>query len=218
MLSKESTRSDFLIVAIEGPDYSGKSTVAERIVNELNTFSSSSNKIGQYAIHLRRPGGSYACDDLRQKITNSKMPSSTRQVLAFAEEILLNYTVPPFHKLFVYDRFNPISGQVYGPEEMHVHWQWLVESNIIAIPDIVIFIDTPKEVLLERCVRKKRDVMDEYFISKAGTIIENYERIKSSQWFNLHFKHATVANCSTLENLQSSVMEIIEKEIKEKNV
>jgi len=218
MLSQESTRSDFLIVALEGPDYSGKSTVAERIANELNTSSPFNNKISQYAIHLKRPGGSYACDDLRQKITNTKMPSNTRQVLAFAEEILLNYTVPPFHKLFIYDRYNPISGQVYGPTEMHMHWKWLVESGIIALPDIVIFVDTPKEILLERCVREKRDVMDEYFISKADTIIENYERIKNSPWFNMHFKHITVSNCGTFDDLYYSIMNIIEKELKEKNV
>lgn len=218
MLSKESKRGEFLVIALEGPDYSGKSTIAERIANELNSSSPPNSKIGQYAIHLKRPGGSYACDDLRQKITNAKMPSNTRQVLAFAEEILLNYTVPPFHKLFIYDRFNPISGQVYGPEEMHIHWQWLVESGIIVIPDLVIFIDTPKEILLDRCVREKRDVMDEYFISKADSIIDNYARIRNSSWFNQHFKHTIVNNLDTIDDLYSSVFNIIEKELNEKNV
>ena len=218
MLPKKSKRGDFLIISIEGPDYSGKSTIAELIVNHFNELHPSTSKVGQYAIHLRRPGGSYACDDLRQKITSMKMLSDTRQILAFAEEILLNYTVPPFHKLFIYDRFNPISGQIYGPSEMNIHWQWLVESEIIAIPDLVIFIDTPLEVLMERCNREKRDLMDEYFIAKAPKILENYKCIKQSPWFNQHFRHTTVNNCGTLDCLQSSIMSIIKKELKEKNV
>jgi thymidylate kinase len=218
MLSKKSKRSQFLIIAIEGPDYSGKSTIAEKIVSDFNAQYPTSTKINQFAIHLRRPGGSYACDDLREKITNTRMPSDTRQVLAFAEEILLNYTVPPFHKLFVYDRFNPISGQVYGPDHTHFHWRWLVESGIIVIPDLVIFIDTPKEILLERYNRVKRDVMDTYFMSNVSKILENYDRIKADAWFNEHFNHASISNTSTLDDLQSSIATLINKELKDKNV
>ncbi len=224
MLSKKSKRSDLLIIALEGPDYSGKSTIAKFVVDKLNNDDDDNNKIkttsGKYAAHFRRPGGSYACDSLRSMVIDMVMDSDTRQVLAFAEEVLFHYTVPPFHKLFLLDRFNPISGQIYGPENMNKHWRFLVESGVITIPDLVIFIDTPIDILLMRRSERidKQDIMDDFFVMKANNIIHNYEQIKQDEWFNKHFNHITINNASSLEDVQSSVLTIIEKELRNKNV
>lgn len=223
MLSEKSKRSSFLIVAIEGPDYSGKSTVAEFVTNKFNASANHINtnpKSTQYACHFRRPGGSYACDNLRNIVTDTVMDSETRQVVAFAEEVLFHYTVPPFHKLFVLDRFNPISGQVYGPESTKKYWRFLVESGIIKVPDLTIFINTDVDKLLERVKSRgdKKDVMDDYFCSQAHKISERYTNLKNEEWFNKYFHHVTVLNDSSLEDLQDVVYKIIESKLRSKNV
>jgi len=220
MLSQKSKGRDFSVIAIEGPDYSGKSTIAEFVTNKFNQSNTLIKHNREFAHHYKRPGGNCACDSLREKVTNVEMDSDTRQVLAFAEEILFNYSNMQHFELHILDRFNPISGQIYGPDSTKKYWKFLIESEIVKTPDLTIFISTPLDILLKRSIERnsKNDVMDQYFCSKAERIVKNYNDLKEDIWFNKYFKHVTIHNNGLLDDVQLLVYNTIELELGRKNV
>lgn len=180
MLSQEPEGCQILI-ALEGPDYTGKSTLAEQLVARLNV--QYAHLCETPAVKVSRPGGTMACGSLREKITNSDLPSVTRQAFALAEEVLFHHTFETRSPIVIFDRYNPISGQVYGPEEFCESWRLAVSRGLTFKMDRTIFVQSGKQQIMERAaMREKRDVMDQYFTDKMDHVLNDYERIRTSQW------------------------------------
>lgn len=200
MLSQKS-EGNSLIIAIEGPDYTGKTSIATLLTEKLNEK--------HKAQYYKRPGGAAKCEKLKNILTNNVIESNTRQVLSVAEEILFNSETDFDNQISILDRYNPISGIVYGNKTTEEYWRYLIGTDLIRIPNLVVFIESPIEKILERATsRNKKDVMDEYFIKNANKIVSKYQSLKYELWFNSWFSHITLNNDS-LEETVSSIYTII---------
>jgi len=180
MLSQEPEGCQVLI-ALEGPDYTGKSSLAEQLVTRLNVQYAHLCEVP--AAKVSRPGGALACGRLREKITNSDLPSVTRQAFALAEEVLFRHSFETKSPFVIFDRYNPISGQVYGPESFAESWRYAVSRDLTFKMDATIFVKSDKVQIIKRAEdRDKRDVMDQYFMDKMDNVLNEYESIRQSQW------------------------------------
>lgn len=180
MLPEESKRGKVLI-AIEGPDYTGKSTAIEHATSRLRQSKYSINGIKSFS----RPGGTLACDSLRRIITNANdINSVTRQAVAYAEEVLFSNTLNCRDaSIILFDRYNPISGQIYGPPNFREAWRKAVTERIVLVPDCVIIIESTKENILKRAaLRSKRDTMDNIFAAKISKYLNRYSALKEDTW------------------------------------
>ncbi len=206
MLSKESTGRKSLI-AIEGPDYSGKSSLAKSLASYINTVYQTK------AMVVGRPGGTPECFELRERITNSKVSSLTRQCFALAEEVLFANTLstPSNYDIIIFDRYNPISGQVYGPPEMVEPWQSLVSCGLTLRMDATIFIDTSKDVLIERSKeREDKNEMDRIFEQSVDRILDNYTKVRESDWTKQWCNPIVMSNNGSYDELYSKCMTFID--------
>ena len=205
MLSKESER-DKLIIAIEGPDYTGKSSIASQLLEKIKSKTDLKSNI------YKRPGGTVECDTIREKLATSIIDSDTRQIISLAEEILFTHTATFLSDITILDRYNPISGQVYGKIQFAKYWRYIIECGMVRTPHLVIFIDSPTDKIIERInLRDKKDVMDEYFIQNVDLIINKYNELKQDLWFNSYFKHTTVTNDDCIESSVESIYNIVMK-------
>lgn len=177
MLSKESEGCQILI-ALEGPDYTGKSSLAELLVRQINIDYKHLSDIP--AVKVSRPGGTMECANLRRIITNTKLSNGiVRQSFALAEEVLFTNTFKTESQIVIFDRYNPISGQIYGPVEMIKPWQEAVVHNLTFKMDKTIFIKSSIENLLSRAATRsdKCDLMDELFKNKMDDVLTKYDNI-----------------------------------------
>jgi len=206
MLSKEPEGCQILI-ALEGPDYTGKSTLAEQLVARLNVQYAHLCEIP--AVKVSRPGGTLACGHLREKITNSELPPFTRQAFALAEEVLFRHTFETTSPIVIFDRYNPISGQVYGPSEFCESWRLAVTRDLTHKMDRTIFVLSGKDKIIKRAAeRDKRDVMDDYFTEKMDHVLNTYESIRTSEWANTYCNPRLVRNDGEWEPFVQEALKI----------
>jgi len=207
MLSEKSEGRQILI-AIEGPDYTGKSSLIAKLIDLLNDRYSHLARIP--AVKVSRPGGTLQCAPLREKITNSELPRLTRQAFALAEEVLFTNTFETDSPIVIFDRYNPISGQVYGPVEMRETWQLAVTREITLQMDKVLFIQSDKEVIQERFnTRDKHDVMDSIFADKIDRILHEYEAIRTSDWTQAWCSPSVVCNNGDFDTFVAEAFKIV---------
>ncbi len=149
-------------ITIEGPDGSGKSTQAVRLVEYLRTM-------GLNVILTREPGGTSVGEQIRNILLNPE-----NEELGFKTEVLLYAASRAQHldeviipalkegKTVVSDRFvdSSIAYQGYGRK---LNLALVEEINKLVvekfIPDLTIFLDLPVEDGLTR-IRMKQESMD----------------------------------------------------------
>lgn len=214
MLSQEPEGCQILI-ALEGPDYTGKSTLAERLVARINTQYAHLCEVP--AVKVSRPGGTLACGHLREVITNSELPSLTRQSFALAEEVLFRHSFETRSPIVIFDRYNPVSGQIYGPEAFAESWRLAVSRDLTHKMDRTIFVQSGKETILKRAAeRNKRDMMDDYFQEKIDHVLNSYEAIRQSQWAANYCNPYIVRNDGEFEIFFTQALKIVTGAIDER--
>lgn len=85
-------------------------------------------------------------------MNDGSLSSVSRQKIAMAEDCIFNHKIHNYHnELKILDRFNVISGMVYGPKAFSERWkQHFTEMDKNAIPKIVFHIVSNTNNILER--------------------------------------------------------------------
>jgi len=147
-----------ILICIEGLDGSGKTTHANRIVRNLQ-------KQGFDAVYTTEP----SAGDLGKFIRSSAVLEGKKRVPRVVEALLfavdrvehLENDVKPAldeGKIVISDRCVYSSLAYQGAAGLDL--EWIEEINRMALtPDLVIYIDVPPEVVLER-IKRKKSVME----------------------------------------------------------
>ena len=218
MLSEESTGSQILI-ALEGPDYTGKSTLVEKLVPLINQ-DYASHRPYPVCTSFSRPGGTPVCDMYRDIIVGEGgISSTTRQAIALLEDAMFYQTMETPSPIVLLDRYNPISGQVYGPPEFREVWRLATVQRMVTRVDGVIIIESSKETILRRAAaRDKRDAMDEIFASKIDKYLDRYTMLHTDTWLHNFCNPYFITNNDDdfdglLTKVYRSIKEIIDERI-----
>lgn len=159
-----------LFITFEGPDGSGKTTVATRIVKELETR-------GYSCVHTREPGGIDIAEQIRNVILdpkNTAMDAKTEALLyaASRRQHLVERVIPAVNegKIVICERFldSSLAYQGYGRE---LGMENVLSINEFAIdghmPDFTIYLDIEEskglERLKDRSFKDRLDVESIYF-------------------------------------------------------
>ena len=142
-----------LFITLEGPEGSGKTTAALRIVDTLKT-------LGYEVVYTREPGGIEIAEQIRQVILdpkNTAMDAKTEALLyaASRRQHLVEKVMPALQtgKIVLCDRFVD-SSLVYQGMAINLGIETVYQMNLFAIedvmPDLTIFFDVEPTVGLAR--------------------------------------------------------------------
>lgn len=142
-----------LFITLEGPEGSGKTTAALRIVDTLKT-------LGYEVVYTREPGGIEIAEQIRQVILDPKnmaMDAKTEALLyaASRRQHLVEKVMPALQtdKIVLCDRFVD-SSLVYQGMGRNLGIETVYQMNLFAIedvmPDLTIFFDVEPTVGLAR--------------------------------------------------------------------
>lgn len=142
-----------LFITLEGPEGSGKTTAALRIVDTLKT-------LGYEVVYTREPGGIEIAEQIRQVILdpkNTAMDAKTEALLYVASrrQHLVEKVMPALQtdKIVLCDRFVD-SSLVYQGMGRNLGIETVYQMNLFAIedvmPDLTIFFDVEPTVGLAR--------------------------------------------------------------------
>ncbi len=142
-----------LFITLEGPEGSGKTTAALRIVDTLKT-------LGYEVVYTREPGGIEIAEQIRQVILdpkNTAMDAKTEALLyaASRRQHLVEKVMPALQtgKIVLCDRFVD-SSLVYQGMGRNLGIETVYQMNLFAIedvmPDLTIFFDVEPTVGLAR--------------------------------------------------------------------
>ena len=168
-------------ITLEGPDGSGKSTVAKKIVEKLTAD-------GYEVVHTREPGGIEISEDIRNIILdpkNTMMDAKTEALLyaASRRQHLVERVFPAVNagKIVICERFVDSSlayqgcGRQIGVDEV-------LGINLFAIdntyPDMTIYLDVDEEIGLKRLSNRKfKDRLDQESIEFHHRVKQGYEEV-----------------------------------------
>lgn len=161
------------------------------------------------------------CRHLFGLIKDKEIDSVTRQKIALAEERIFGDVVYDRilrNDVAIIDRFNPVSGYVYGPPEFQQHWvEYYRNAPQTHIPDLIIFIRSSTECIISRGkTRDKKDIYDVESLDNISKYDEKYTEVLSSDWLNSRTITKCVHNNYSLEDAVSQCVEIINAAISEK--
>lgn len=153
-----------LFITIEGPDGSGKTTVASEVVKELIN-------IGYDVVHTREPGGIDIAEQIRDVILNphnTAMDARTEALLyaASRRQHLVEKVIPAIKegKIVICERFLDSSlayqgyGRGLGVEPILSINEFAIDGNM---PDLTIYLDIDEKIGLERLKdRENKDRLD----------------------------------------------------------
>lgn len=151
-----------MFITLEGPEGSGKTTVAKKIIEELN-------KKGYEVIYTREPGGSEIAESIRNIILDKKNVLMDRktEVLLFAasrRQHLVEKVLPALkeNKVVICDRFLDSSlayqghARGAGIEDVYQVNYYAIEGRL---PDLTIYFDIDAKIGLNRInIDKNREV------------------------------------------------------------
>ena len=200
-----------LFVTFEGPEGSGKTTAAKRVVEELE-------KRGYQCLLTREPGGSEIAEQIRNVLldkNNTLMDRRTEALLyaASRRQHLIEKVLPALQegKIVICDRYVD-SSLAYQGHARNIGIDEVLSINSFAIdgkmPDLTIFFDLDEETGLRRInIDKKREVnrLDLEKLDFHKKVYEGYkilvdrypERIKS------------IDASKSVEEVSNSVLEVI---------
>lgn len=171
-----------LFITFEGPDGSGKTTVAKLVVEKLK-------EQGFDIVHTREPGGIDIAEQIRNVILdpkNTAMDSKTEALLyaASRRQHLVEKVIPAVNegKIVICERFidSSLAYQGYG---RHLGFEDILSINKFAIgdvfPDLTIYLDVDEEVGLARVNSRniKKDRLDSESIQFHHLVVEGYKEV-----------------------------------------
>ena len=168
-------------ITFEGPDGSGKTTVATAVCEELK-------KRGYEVIHTREPGGIGISEKIRSIILdpeNTMMDAKTEALLyaASRRQHLVEKVFPAVKegKIVICERFldSSLAYQGYGRQ---LGFDEVLEINLFAIdrtyPDLTIYLDVDEQVGLDRLSdRDFKDRLDQESIDFHHRVAEGYQEV-----------------------------------------
>ena len=168
-------------ITFEGPDGSGKTTVATAVCEELK-------KRGYEVIHTREPGGIGISEKIRSIILdpeNTMMDAKTEALLyaASRRQHLVEKVFPAVKegKIVICERFldSSLAYQGYGRQ---LGFDEVLEINLFAIdrtyPDLTIYLDVAEQVGLDRLSdRDFKDRLDQESIDFHHRVAEGYQEV-----------------------------------------
>lgn len=153
-----------IFISLEGPDGSGKSTAAKKIVPQLQQLST------QEVVLTREPGGSAIAEQLRDIILdvhNSAMDARTEALLYAAQrrQHIVDVILPALqaNKIVLSDRYIDSSvayqgaGRQLGMQEI---WQLNLFATQKLLPQLTLYFDLPPAVGLKRIQQKRAQAAD----------------------------------------------------------
>lgn len=153
-----------IFISLEGPDGSGKSTAAKKIVPQLQQLST------QEVVLTREPGGSAIAEQLRDIILdvhNSAMDARTEALLYAAQrrQHIVDVILPELqaNKIVLSDRYIDSSvayqgaGRQLGMQEI---WQLNLFATQKLLPQLTLYFDIPPAVGLKRIQQKRAQAAD----------------------------------------------------------
>ena len=204
-----------LFITFEGPDGSGKSTIARLVVESLT-------KAGFDCIHTREPGGIKISEDIRNIILdpeNTTMDSKTEALLyaASRRQHLVERVIPAINagKIIICERYldSSLAYQGFGRE---LGFDEILDINKFAIddyfPDCTIYLDIDEEIGLKRIEsRKFKDRLDIETIEFHNRVANGYKEVLK------HFKDRIVIvdAYNSIDIVKSECLDIINKLINE---
>lgn len=170
-----------LFITLEGPDGSGKSTVATAVVKKLE-------EKGFEVVHTREPGGIDIAEQIRNVILdpkNTKMDGKTEALLyaASRRQHLVEKVFPAVSqgKIVICERFldSSLAYQGFGRQ---LGMDEVLGINLFAIdntyPDLTIYLDVDEEVGLSRLKdRDFKDRLDQESIDFHHRVKQGYQEV-----------------------------------------
>ncbi|MBQ1534788.1 MAG: dTMP kinase [Erysipelotrichaceae bacterium] len=168
-------------ITFEGPDGSGKTTVATAVCEELK-------KRGYEVIHTREPGGIEISEKIRNIILdpeNTMMDAKTEALLyaASRRQHLVEKVFPAIRdgKIVICERFldSSLAYQGYGRQ---LGFDEVLEINLFAIdrtyPDLTVYLDVDEQVGLDRLSsRNFKDRLDQESIDFHHRVAQGYQEV-----------------------------------------
>ena len=170
-----------LFITFEGPDGSGKTSVATAVCEDLE-------KKGYQTVHTREPGGIEISEEIRNIILDPKivmMDAKTEALLyaASRRQHLVEKVFPAVEagKIVICERFldSSLAYQGYGRQ---LGFDEVLSINLFAIdntyPDMTIYLDVDEEVGLSRLSdREFKDRLDQESIDFHHRVSEGYREV-----------------------------------------
>lgn len=168
-------------ITLEGPDGSGKSTIASNICDRLL-------KDGYEVIHTREPGGIEISEDIRKIILNPKntmMDAKTEALLyaASRRQHLVEKVFPAIEhgKIVICERFldSSLAYQGFGRQ---IGFDEVLGVNLFAIdntyPDLTIYLNVDEQVGLDRLQNREfKDRLDQESIDFHHRVKQGYQEV-----------------------------------------
>ena len=170
-----------IFITLEGPDGSGKTTIAKKLINSLE-------EKGFSCVHTREPGGIDIAEQIRNVILdpkNTAMDARTEALLyaASRRQHLVEKVFPALkdNKIVVCERFldSSLAYQGYG---RNLGFDEVLKINEFAIegrfPDLTIYLDIDEEEGLNRIGdRAFKDRLDRESIDFHHRVKEGYKEV-----------------------------------------
>ena len=172
-----------LFITFEGPDGSGKTTVATAVCEKLE-------KKGSSVVHTREPGGIGISEDIRNIILDPKnvMMDARTEALLYAasrRQHLVEKVLPAMKegKIVICERFidSSLAYQGYGRK---LGFDDVLNINLFATentyPDLTIYLDVDEQTGLDRLKdRDFKDRLDQESIDFHHRVCEGYREVLS---------------------------------------
>lgn len=171
-----------LFITFEGPDGSGKTTVAKIVVDKLK-------QQGFDVVHTREPGGIDIAEQIRNVILdpkNTAMDAKTEALLyaASRRQHLVEKVIPAMEqgKIVICERFidSSLAYQGYG---RNLGFDDILSINAFAIddlfPNLTIYLDVDEEIGLARVNSRAeaKDRLDAESVSFHHLVVEGYKEV-----------------------------------------
>ena len=208
-----------LFITIEGPEGSGKTTVAKKIVETLQNE-------GYKVLYTREPGGVGIAEKIRDIIldvnnTNLDPRSEALLYAASRRQHLVEKVLPALNNgyIVICDRFVD-SSLAYQGHARKIGIDEIYDINTFAIdthwPDITILLDIEPEIGLQRIMKNRQDEvnrLDLEGLNFHNLVHEGYQIIKEKYASRI----TLVDGNQTPEVVFNSVYKLIKDKINEKN-
>ena len=208
-----------LFITIEGPEGSGKTTVAKKVVETLQNE-------GYKVLYTREPGGVGIAEKIRDIIldvnnTNLDPRSEALLYAASRRQHLVEKVLPALKEgyIVICDRFVD-SSLAYQGHARKIGIDEIYDINTFAIdthwPDITILLDIEPEIGLQRIMKNRQDEvnrLDLEGLNFHNLVHEGYQIIKEKYASRM----TLVDGNQTPEVVFDSVYELIKNKINEQN-
>ncbi|MBQ2658817.1 MAG: dTMP kinase [Erysipelotrichaceae bacterium] len=200
-------------ITFEGPDGSGKTTVATAVCEELK-------KRGYEVIHTREPGGIEISEKIRNIILdpeNTMMDAKTEALLyaASRRQHLVEKVFPAIEegKIVICERFldSSLAYQGYGRQ---LGFDEVLEINLFAIdrtyPDLTVYLDVDEQVGLDRLSdRNFKDRLDQESIDFHHRVAQGYQEVLRRFKDRIRIVDASRGKEEVIEDSLNLILELI---------